>query len=147
MVVELQVAVVDSADVPDPAEVESWVLSTFSAISRPPSGITVRVVDEDEIAALNQQFRNKNTPTNVLAFPFESVEEVEYAYLGDIVICLTVVKAESIQQVKSVRSHFAHMVIHGTLHLCGYDHQHDDEAEEMESVEQGILTAIEFTQD
>jgi probable rRNA maturation factor len=146
VVVELQVAVVDSAGVPDPAEVESWVLSTFSAISRPPSGITVRVVDEDEIAALNQQFRNKNTPTNVLAFPFESVEEVEYAYLGDIVICLTVVKAESKQQFKSVRSHFAHMVIHGTLHLCGYDHQHDDEAEEMESVEQGILTAIESTQ-
>ena len=146
MVVELQVAVVNNADVPDPAEVESWVLSTFSAISRPPSGITVRVVDEDEIAALNQQFRNKNSPTNVLAFPFESVEELEYAYLGDIVICLTVVKAESIQQVKSVRSHFAHMVIHGTLHLCGYDHQHDDEAEEMESVEQGILTAIESTQ-
>jgi probable rRNA maturation factor len=146
VVVELQVAVVDSADVPDPAEVESWVLSTFSAISRPPSGITVRVVDEDEIAALNQQFRNKNTPTNVLAFPFESVEEVDYAYLGDIVICLAVVKAESKQQVKSVRSHFAHMVIHGTLHLCGYDHQHDDEAEEMEFVEQGILTAIESTQ-
>jgi probable rRNA maturation factor len=146
MVVELQLAVADARDVPGHVDIESWVFRTLCAISRELIAVTVRVVEEAEIASLNQQFRKSEGPTNVLAFPFDSVEEIEYPYLGDIIICLPVVKRESKQQVKSIRSHFAHMVIHGTLHLCGYDHQDDAEAEEMESVEQGILAGIEFDQ-
>lgn len=132
----------DVEEIPRLATIERWVTETFLAINRPPANLTIRVVNEEEMIALNHRYRGKNNPTNVLAFPFESVAEVDYPYLGDIVICFAVVKKESNQHHKSVQSHFARMVIHGTLHLCGFDHQTDDEAVVMEGVEQGILATI-----
>ena len=107
-----------------------------------PQNITVRIVDEEEIIELNHRYRGRNASTNVLAFPFESIAEIEYASLGDIVICYAVVKNESNQQDITVFRHFAHMVIHGTLHLCGFDHHNDDEADVMEATEKMILTRV-----
>ena len=140
--IDLQLANTEQAGVPTFEDIDQWVTTTLSTVGRPASNITVRVVDEEEIIELNHQYRGRNASTNVLAFPFESVVEVDYASLGDIVICYSVVKNESNQQDITVYHHFAHMVIHGTLHLCGFDHHDDDEAEAMEATEKQILTRV-----
>lgn len=142
MAIDLQLAGCDSAEVPDLATIDWWVTETFLAIEQSPENLTVRVVDQAEITALNDRYRGKNKPTNVLAFPFESVAEVDYQSLGDIVICLSVVKDQANQQHKAVKNHFAHMVIHGALHLCGFDHQTDSQAETMEGLEKSILANV-----
>ena len=142
MPVELQLAIRDSSDVPREDTVAGWVAAVFRAIGRKPGMVTVRVVDEAEMTELNHRYRGKASPTNVLAFPFESPAGVETDHVGDIVICMPVVKIESNQQHRPVLLHFAHMVIHGTLHLCGYDHHDDKEASVMESLEKTILSAI-----
>ncbi|WP_424948299.1 rRNA maturation RNase YbeY [Candidatus Spongiihabitans sp.] len=146
MTIDFQLAgfddVADGAEIPGLATIEGWVTETFLAIERAPENLTVRVVNEEEITALNHRYRGQDKPTNVLAFPFESVAEVDYRSLGDIVICFAVVKNESNQQHKTVQSHFAQMVIHGTLHLCGFDHQTETQAAAMEEVEKSILANI-----
>ena len=145
MTIDLQLASVDMPDVtqvPCSATIDRWVTEIFLALNHPPENLTVRVVGEAEMSELNQHYRAQNKPTNVLAFPFQSVAEVDYPYLGDIVICFAVVQQESKQQDKPIQSHFAHMVIHGTLHLCGFDHQTDDQAIAMESMEKNILAKI-----
>ena len=142
MSVDLQLANARRSAVPSLARVETWVQSTFTTIGRPPRDITVRVTDESEMKALNLRFRGMDRPTNVLAFPFERVPGVDYSPLGDIVICYPVVMDESTRQGRPVSLHFAHMVIHGTLHLCGFDHQTEKTAAVMEAVEQRILRDI-----
>jgi probable rRNA maturation factor len=142
MAVDLQIAVRN----PDPGvtnkRIECWVNETLKVINHPQKDLTVRLVEEGEIQQLNRDYRDKDNPTNVLSFPFEDVPEAGYEYLGDIIICMDVVRNESVQQDKDFESHFAHMVIHGTLHLCGYDHQTDDEAEVMEALEKTLLKAM-----
>jgi probable rRNA maturation factor len=103
------------------------------------SEMTIRIVDANEIQSLNHTYRHKNKPTNVLSFPAEIPDEIDLALLGDIVICASVVEKEAIEQEKSLDAHWAHMVVHGALHLLGYDHLNDHEAEEMESKEIEIL--------
>ena len=104
--------------------------------------ITIRLVDAEEIQSLNAQFREKNSPTNVLSFPFDVPAGVPLALLGDIVICPTVVEAEAQQQSKPLSHHWAHMVIHGCLHLLGYDHIDEHDAEKMEGIEIETLSAL-----
>lgn len=106
--------------------------------------LSVRVVDEAEITALNHQYRGKDYPTNVLSFPFEAMPGVESALLGDIVICAPVVAREAVEQGKPVESHWAHMVIHGALHLLGHDHHDAAEAERMERLETQLLEQLGF---
>ena len=106
--------------------------------------MTVRIVDEAESHELNLNYRGKDRPTNVLSFPFECPDEVELPLLGDLVICRQVVEREAQEQDKPVMAHWAHMVVHGSLHLLGYDHIEDDEAEEMESLEAQIMTGLGF---
>ena len=106
--------------------------------------MTVRIVDEAESHALNLNYRGKDRPTNVLSFPFECPDEVELPLLGDLVICRQVVEREAQEQDKPLMAHWAHMVVHGSLHLLGYDHIEDDEAEEMESLETQIMTELGF---
>ncbi len=142
MPIELQLGCTDGVEIPCSATINQWVNATFSVIEHAPESLTVRIVNEQEISELNRRYRGQNKPTNVLSFPFEAVAEVDYSYLGDIIICSAVVKKESHQQDKSIQSHFAHIVIHGTLHLCGFDHQTDDEAAVMEEAERTILTKI-----
>lgn len=113
------------------------------------SEISVRVVDETESAALNSQYRHKDKPTNVLSFPSDlpgSVAALLETYpLGDLVICQSVVEREASEQHKRLNDHWAHMLVHGVLHLLGFDHQNDSDAEQMESLEVTILASLNIT--
>lgn len=107
--------------------------------------VGVRIVTIDESASLNQQYRGKKGATNVLSFPFEAPPEVEDDYLGDLVICADVVQREANEQNKLPEHHWAHMLVHGLLHLQGYDHETDTEAQEMESLEIEILQQLGYS--
>lgn len=107
--------------------------------------IALRIVDADESQALNSQYRGKHKPTNVLSFPADIPEELGLPLLGDLVICAPVVAQEAEQQHKALTAHWAHMVVHGTLHLLGYDHIEDDDAEIMENLETRILAQLGFS--
>jgi probable rRNA maturation factor len=133
---------------PAPAELTAWVraaLSTGTPDVTNASELTIRVVDEEESAALNQQYRSRPGPTNVLSFPFETPPGAPpTGLLGDLVICAPVVEREAGEQGKSIQAHWAHMVVHGTLHLLGHDHQQEAEATAMEALESDILTHLGF---
>lgn len=145
--VDLQVAA-DEFVVPEDADWKAWVGAALSAGGRVASGvITVRLVSEDESAALNSTYRDKPGPTNVLAFtgPGDSAggATVE-TELGDLIICLPIACREADEQGKRAVAHLAHLVVHGTLHLIGYDHEHEADAEGMENLEVRILGGLGF---
>ena len=142
--VDLQVASAVGS-VPDEAVVQSWVQDVVSEMDiGKECEVSIRIVDEQEGQALNQQYRDQGNATNVLSFPVDN-PSVQYLpadvprTLGDIVICGPVVEREAIEQNKQVQSHWAHLLVHGTLHLLGYDHEDDAEALEMEAIETRIL--------
>lgn len=122
---------------------KQWVAAALKDRSQK-NELVIRIVDENESAELNQQYRHKADPTNVLAFPFETPAGVETALLGDIVICAPLVEKEAAAANKPMQAHWAHLVIHGVLHLLGYDHINDSDAMVMESLEIAILTALGF---
>ncbi|MBB3143467.1 rRNA maturation RNase YbeY [Halomonas organivorans] len=141
-VVDRQVAL-DAQGLPDQAELETWVQAVLALHPDEPRGeLTVRFVDSAESQALNRDYRDRDKPTNVLSFPFECPPGVPLPLLGDLVICHSVVIAEARAQDKTVGDHYAHMVVHGTLHLLGHDHIEDDEAEAMEALERDILAGL-----
>ncbi len=107
--------------------------------------MTIRFVDEAESAGLNERFRHKKGSTNVLSFPASFPEEAGLPLLGDIVICAPVTEREALEQNKLIVAHYAHMVVHGVLHLLGYDHIEVGEAEEMEALEREILVRSGFS--
>jgi len=122
-----------------------WVEKTLEMVqfqTDDPPQLTIRIVDEVEGLELNQKWRHKNYATNVLSFPFDAPPEVDIPLLGDIVICAPIVFKESLEQQKAVEHHFAHLTVHGVLHLLGYDHLVEEEAEEMETLEIEILAAL-----
>lgn len=102
--------------------------------------VTIRLVDADEGQALNRDYRGKDYPTNVLSFPYET----EPLVMGDLVICPTVVAREAAEQNKPLAAHYAHLTVHGMLHLQGWDHEDDVEARDMEDEERTILAALGF---
>lgn len=107
------------------------------------SEMTIRLVDEAEARELNHTYRHKDYATNVLSFPADVPDELlDIPLLGDLVICVAVVEREAVEQGKSLEAHWAHLVIHGCLHLLGYDHIEDEEAEEMESLERELLAQL-----
>ena len=106
--------------------------------------LTIRIVDEQEMIQLNGQYRGKFTTTNVLSFPAELPEGVNVPLLGDIVICAPVVNQEARDQEKNEDAHWAHIIIHGVLHLLGYDHVNDVDAEEMEALEVRLLEELAY---
>jgi probable rRNA maturation factor len=106
--------------------------------------LTIRLVAEEESQELNNEYRGKDKPTNVLSFPFEAPPQVPIELLGDLIICAQVVQQESEEQRKAAEAHWAHMVVHGCLHLLGYDHIKDDEAEVMEDLERQIMAGLGF---
>ena len=106
--------------------------------------LTIRLTDEEESQALNSEYRGKDKPTNVLSFPFEMPPGIPLELLGDLIICVSVVEQEAQEQAKTTEAHWAHMVIHGCLHLLGYDHIKDDEAEEMEALERDLLASLGY---
>jgi probable rRNA maturation factor len=136
--------VAGAAAVPAPAKLRKWARSALGGQAK--GEITVRIVSADEIAALNSEYRGKKGPTNVLAFPaaVAAIESGELLPIGDLVICASVVEREAHEQGKKLDAHWAHMVIHGTLHLLGYDHETRREAAAMEARERSLLAALGF---
>jgi probable rRNA maturation factor len=152
IVVNTQYAL-SSQGLPTAGEIENWAQAAIDASAQADQHInaelTVRIVDEEEGAALNQAYRQRPGATNVLAFPFEPPLQKTPAagmqnYLGDLAICAPVVEREAREQHKVTIAHWAHMVVHGSLHLLGYDHNDDDQAEAMETLEINILTRIGY---
>ena len=143
MIIDLQIACEQETGLPTAQQIEQWATAAVQPQSDEVE-ITVRIVDEAESHELNLNYRGKDRPTNVLSFPFECPDEVELPLLGDLVICRQVVEREAQEQDKPLMAHWAHMVVHGSLHLLGYDHIEDDEAEEMESLETQIMTGLGF---
>ncbi len=138
---ELQVAGA-AAEIPTRAHFQRWV----DAAAGPLEGeLVIRVVDIAESTQLNQTYRGKSGPTNVLSFPFQAPPGVAIACAGDLVICAEVVNREAREQKKSVLAHWAHMVVHGLLHLRGYDHVEETDAVTMEAEETKILEALGFS--
>ncbi len=133
----------EAEGLPDQAELEAWVAAALARHDvAEESELTVRLVDAEESQALNRDYRDRDRPTNVLSFPFECPPGVALPLLGDLVICHPVVAAEAAEQDKPLRHHYAHMVVHGTLHLLGHDHIEDEEAEAMEQLERDILAEL-----
>lgn len=136
--------------VPNLSSIQHWVDAALQGAEQKTAAtqMTVRIVEQDEIAALNEQYRQKSGITNVLSFPFEPTPgmpaELAEPELGDVVVCAAVVEQEAREQNKSSEAHWAHMIVHGTLHLLGYDHIQEDEAEQMEAVEVAVLAKLGF---
>ncbi|MFM1895241.1 MAG: hypothetical protein RLZZ385_315 [Pseudomonadota bacterium] len=135
---------------PDQQVVADWLATAWQALAEDSKiNVSVQVLGEAATATLNQQFRGKPGPTNVLSFPSHlpafMTEFLEAKPLGDIVACATVIAREAAQQGKSTEAHWAHMLTHGFLHLNGYDHQTEDTAAAMESLEIAILERLGFT--
>ncbi|WP_166264283.1 rRNA maturation RNase YbeY [Marinobacter caseinilyticus] len=128
--------------IPDDDALSRWAIAAWRQAQA--SEVTLRVVGREESAELNGQYRHKSGPTNVLSFPFEAPAGITVPLAGDLVICAPVVAAEALKQEKTLTAHWAHMVIHGMLHLQGYDHLNDDDAAIMESLEVQLLDELGF---
>ena len=140
--IELDLQVASEGQAPSLEQLQQWCALALRQRSAD-SELTIRLVDEAEGRELNNTWRHKDYATNVLSFPADVPEGLlDIPLLGDLVICVPVVEREAAEQDKSLEAHWAHLVIHGCLHLLGYDHIDDDEAEEMESLEQNLLAEL-----
>ena len=128
--------------IPSPSQLELWANTVLTYEGLSDQEVTIRFTDEVESQSLNHEYRGKDKPTNVLSFPFEAPPGIEMNLLGDLVICAPVISREAKEQNKAVADHYAHMTVHGLLHLMGYDHIEDADAEEMESKEIEILAQL-----
>jgi len=151
-VIELQLQIASqSRQVPDESVMQTWLNQIEHNGDH--ASVGIRIVDLDESAELNNQYRDKQGATNVLSFPFEppdlpdklyEEDELLENFLGDLVICAPIVEAEAIEQDKALQAHWAHMVVHGVLHLQGYDHIEQADAEKMEAIERAVLADLGF---
>lgn len=140
--VELQQEIADQ-DLPGETQFNEWVSAALTG-RKDEAELCIRIVDAEESRELNHQYRGKDKSTNVLSFPFEVPEGIPLNLLGDLVVCAEVVAREAEEQQKPLHHHWAHMIIHGTLHLLGYDHINDEDAEVMEQLEREILAQLEI---
>ena len=147
-IIDLQIASENSEGLPTLEQFTYWVETALAFEAQtdnfPETEMTIRIVDEEESQTLNREYRGKDYPTNVLSFPFEVPEGIELPLLGDLVICRQVMECEAKEQQISLASHWAHLAVHGTLHLLGYDHIEEAEAEEMEGLETQIMQKLGF---
>lgn len=136
---------INAAQVPDRFTLKRWISETLEGHAER-AEICIRIVSPEESAQLNHEYRGKHKPTNILSFPIETFEDVEMSdpYLGDLVICPMVIETEAKEFNISLHEHWAHMIVHGVLHLLGYDHLTEDEAEEMEAQEIEVLDRLGF---
>ena len=132
----------EKGDIPDAALVQQW--AEKACLCDDQVITSVQIVSKNEMHELNNTWRGKNRPTNVLSFPMQSPDEVDLKILGDLVLCAYVINTEARQQHKSAQAHWAHMVVHGMLHLQGYDHIDEHQADEMEALEIRILDQLGF---
>jgi len=121
-----------------------WAEAALQGLRRQSVSLGVRIVGNAESADLNHRYRRKHGPTNVLAFPFDAPPAVQHDELGDLVICAPVVRREAREQDKPLQAHWAHMLVHGILHLRGYDHQTRSDADKMERKEIRILKQLGY---
>ena len=153
MIIDLQIATANT-QLPSLAQLKQWAQLALQTADFE-AEITIRIVDDEESKALNLQYRSQDKPTNVLSFPFEpphfddpelaaemAAELGEVNYMGDLIINAPLLAQEAAQQHKSLTDHWAHLVIHGTLHLQGFDHIKDHEAEAMEALEGQLLARL-----
>ena len=143
--IEIQ-QIVTSGYLPQPQKIQAYVDASLEGFEQD-SEIVIRIVDREESAQLNERYRHKQGPTNIISFPFEipeGVDKNEVNLLGDLVICAPVVEDEAIAQHKTAEHHWAHIIVHGVLHLLGYDHIDDDQAELMENKEIAILEKLQI---
>lgn len=133
----------DRPDIPDENQLKLWVETALEGLKEN-AELTIRIVDEDEGTQLNEQWRKSQGPTNVLSFTHEGETEIAPDLLGDIVVCAPVVAREAKEQNKNIDAHWAHMVVHGVLHLNGFDHIKPEDADCMESLEIKILEELNY---
>lgn len=139
----------EGEQLPTHEDVSLWASTALDGLKEQ-ADLSVVLVGPEESQRLNSEFRGKDKPTNVLSFPFEVPEElanldIDIGHtIGDLIICVPVVEKEAIEQNKPLMHHWAHMVVHGCLHLIGYDHIKDDEAEVMENLERQILAKLDI---
>jgi len=139
--IDLQIAC-EAPEIPSLELFQRWTDIALTTVTEQVFELTIRVVSIEESQQLNSLYRQKDKPTNVLSFPFEVPEGIDLNLLGDLVICAAVVEQEAKDQNKVLFHHWAHMIIHGCLHLLGYDHINDAEADEMEALEIEILAKL-----
>jgi probable rRNA maturation factor len=128
----------------DDKQIELWGQFVLNQQNQKDAEINIRFVENKEMLNLNSTYRNKNKLTNVLSFVSELPPEIKSDFIGDIVICIEVIKTEAKEQDKTIEAHLAHIVIHGVLHLLGFDHIKNDEAIIMEDLEQKYLKLLKF---
>lgn len=145
-IIDLQLACEAASDnaatTPSLTQLQMWSDAVLNHLNLSEKEITIRFVGEDESHQLNEAYRGKSSPTNVLSFPFECPPGIELNLLGDLVICVPVIIKEAQEQSKALMNHYAHMIVHGLLHLLGYDHITDEEADVMEALEVVILEQL-----
>ena len=145
MAVEIELSIsedVSEANLPSDEQIQHWAQASYPGDDD--VVVSLQVVGSDEMQELNKTYRGKDKPTNVLSFPMDVPDEIGINILGDLALCDTVIEAEAKEQGKPVEAHWAHMIVHGMLHLQGYDHIEDDEAEEMEANEIEIMQRLGF---
>ncbi|HHJ35825.1 MAG TPA: rRNA maturation RNase YbeY [Gammaproteobacteria bacterium] len=123
--------------IPEQSLLQAW--ATASYLNAKPAVTSMLITTMEEMQQLNKQYREKDRPTNVLSFPMRSPEVIDMQLLGDIALCASIINQEAIQQSMKKDAHWAHMVVHGMLHLQGFDHIENSDAEEMEQLEIKIL--------
>ncbi|WP_016953989.1 rRNA maturation RNase YbeY [Catenovulum agarivorans] len=144
IMLDLDLQIACEGETPTESEFVKWAQAALIERGDALTEMSIRLVNEDESQDLNNTYRHKNKPTNVLSFPFENPPGIELPLIGDLVICAQVVRREAEEQNKPLTAHWAHMVVHGCLHLLGYDHIEDEEAETMENLERRILSQLGF---
>ncbi len=140
---EIDIQYASDAAAPDEEAFRRWAEAALASQSCARE-LTIRVADAEEIQQLNRDYRGKDYPTNVLSFCAELPDDIDIPLLGDIIICPQVVAREALEQDKPLEAHWAHMAVHGVLHLLGYDHIDDIEADEMEALEIAILAKLGY---
>ncbi|MGP1959177.1 MAG: rRNA maturation RNase YbeY [Arsenophonus sp. NC-CH8-MAG3] len=143
VILDLQLACSNHNGLPSKKTFQHW-LEGFLPQFQSKSEITIRIVDMEESQHLNRIYRGKDKPTNVLSFPFKAPENIKLSLLGDLIICRKLVEKEATEQQKNPDAYWAHMVIHGCLHLLGYEHQNNFKAEEMEIIETEIMQKLGY---
>jgi probable rRNA maturation factor len=133
----------DEADIPANRLFRKWAKKALTDYGED-AELTIRIVGEKESTELNRKWRKKKGPTNVLSFPCADDTGIAPGLLGDIIICAPVIRREALEQGKSPESHWAHMVIHGTLHLLGYDHIKPEDAGKMENLETRLIESLGY---
>lgn len=143
MSAQLDIVIATQAHCPDKKTLTTWAKQALQE-KQIQGKIAIRIVDEKEMTELNGQYRNKPYPTNILSFPSNLPPSIHQGWLGDLVICAPVLALEAAQQNKALNAHWAHIVVHGILHLLGHDHEAESDAEIMEALEEKILHQLGF---